>query len=219
MANDPRHACRATSRRSRQAGGASVALRFGRLAAMGAIAVLILIAGVWASWGTRAARDAEPRGGSSGTMTVTRCARRTSARGRTRRRRRGRGPGRGSTSSRSVAVQKGRTYTVVVKPGSGDVVRTGPPGLLHAWVPLGGALLLASVVVRAGCGWRGRRGCWRAGRRAARRRPAWRSAVAARCDVRACARPWSARTAAVTDGRRSSATRVSRCCAGPRRRR
>jgi hypothetical protein len=37
-----------------------------------------------------------------------------------------------------------------VKPGSSHVVRTGPAGLLYAWVPLAGALLLASVVVAGG---------------------------------------------------------------------
>ena len=36
---------------------------------------------------------------------------------------------------------------MVVKPGTDEVVRSGPPGVLYAWVPLGGALLLASVVV------------------------------------------------------------------------
>lgn len=51
---------------------------------------------------------------------------------------------------KTVAVRKGQTYTVVVKPGSADVVRSGPAGVLYAWVPMGGALLLASVVVAGG---------------------------------------------------------------------
>jgi hypothetical protein len=50
----------------------------------------------------------------------------------------------------TVAVRKGRTYTVVVKPGTDEVVRSGPAGILYAWAPLGGALLLASVVVAGG---------------------------------------------------------------------
>jgi hypothetical protein len=50
----------------------------------------------------------------------------------------------------SVAVRKGRTYDVVLKPGTRDAVRSGPAGILYAWVPLGGALLLASVVVAGG---------------------------------------------------------------------
>lgn len=47
-------------------------------------------------------------------------------------------------------VRKGRTYTVTVKPDSDEVVRSGPAGLLYAWSPLAGALLLASVVVAGG---------------------------------------------------------------------
>ena len=47
-------------------------------------------------------------------------------------------------------MKKGEVYSVTVKPGSSDVVRSGPAGLLYAWVPLGGALLLASVVVAGG---------------------------------------------------------------------
>jgi hypothetical protein len=51
---------------------------------------------------------------------------------------------------KTVAVRRGTTYTVVVKPDSDDVVRSGPAGILYAWVPLGGALLLAAVVVAGG---------------------------------------------------------------------
>jgi hypothetical protein len=50
----------------------------------------------------------------------------------------------------SVAVREERTYTVVLKPDGGEAVRSGPAGVLHAWVPMGGALLLASVVVAGG---------------------------------------------------------------------
>ncbi|MBD0420594.1 hypothetical protein H0H10_15810 [Streptomyces sp. TRM S81-3] len=125
-----------------------VALRFGRVAVMGTVAVLILIAGVWASWGT-AQHVMLTKGRERGTVEVTRCAD-------------GRCTGPYSPVSAgsqaresvviedSVAVAEGRTYTVVVKPGSDDVVRSGPAGVLYAWVPLGGALLLASVVVAGG---------------------------------------------------------------------
>ncbi|MEU8977451.1 hypothetical protein ACFVXW_13415 [Streptomyces sp. NPDC058251] len=124
------------------------ALRFGRLAAMGTVAALILIAGVWASWGT-AQHVMLSKGREQGTITVRSCSGErctgpytpTSAGSRARAR---------VTIEQSVAVKKGRTYTVTVKPGSGDVVRSGPAGLLYAWVPLGGALLLASVVVAGG---------------------------------------------------------------------
>jgi hypothetical protein len=134
-----------------------VVLRFGRVAAMGVVAVLVLVAGVWASWGT-AQYVMLTKGRESGTVRVTRCAggvcsgpfTPVSA---------GSGGSAGSAGSGArrsviiedtVAVQKGQTYTVVVKPGSDEVVRSGPAGVLYAWVPLGGALLLASVVVAGG---------------------------------------------------------------------
>ncbi|MEU9283723.1 hypothetical protein AB0D57_03120 [Streptomyces sp. NPDC048275] len=124
------------------------ALRFGRLAAMGAVVVLILIAGVWGSWGT-AQHVMLSKGREQGTMTVRACSgdictgpyAPTSEGSRARAR---------VTIEEPVAVKKGQTYTVAVKPGSSDVVRTGPAGVLYAWVPLGGALLLASVVVAGG---------------------------------------------------------------------
>ncbi|MFE9685022.1 hypothetical protein [Streptomyces sp. NPDC006285] len=143
----PAHA-HARARASRRRG--LVALRLGRLAVMGAVAVLILIAGVWASWGT-AQHVMLSKGRERGTMTVTSCGEDRCT-----------GPYRptsvGSTArdlvvvDSEVAVERGRTYAVVVKPGSDEVVRTGTGGLLYAWVPLGGALLLASVVVAGGLG-------------------------------------------------------------------
>lgn len=144
----------ATATSSRQA--SFVALRFGRFAAMGTVAVLILIAGVWASWGT-AQYVMLTKGREHGTVEVTRCGADTctgpytpvSAGSQARER---------VVIEKSVAVRKGRTYSVVVKPGSGEVVRSGPAGVLYSWIPLGGALLLASVVVAGGLG---------------RTRPAW----------------------------------------------
>lgn len=123
------------------------ALRFGRIAAMGAVTVLILIAGVWASWST-APYVMLTKGRERGTVEVTRCAHDTCS-----------GPytplSPGSTARDrveigSAAVHKGRTYSVVVKPGTDRVLRSGPAGILYAWAPLGGALLLASVVVAGG---------------------------------------------------------------------
>jgi len=106
------------------------ALRFGRLAAMGTVAVLILIAGVWASWGT-AQHVMLTKGRESGTVEVTRCGEDTCT-----------GPytpvSEGSKArarvviEKTVAVRKGETYTVVVKPSSDDVVRSGPAGVLYA---------------------------------------------------------------------------------------
>ncbi|MET7319076.1 hypothetical protein [Streptomyces sp. NPDC005549] len=139
----------AAAARPRQASSASSALlTFGRVAAMGTVAALILIAGVWASWGT-AQHVLLTKGRERGTVEVTRCGGGTCS-----------GPyspvSAGSQARErvviedSVAVAKGRTYAVVVKPGGDEVVRSGPAGVLYAWVPLGGALLLASVVVAGG---------------------------------------------------------------------
>ncbi|MFG2927919.1 hypothetical protein [Streptomyces achromogenes] len=136
----------ATASAARQASG--TALRFGRVAVMGAFAALILFAGVWGSWGT-AQHVMLAKGRESGTVRVTRCAGETctgpftpvSAGGRAR----------GSVElDSSVAVRAGATYDVVLKPGTGEAVRSGPAGILLAWLPLGGALLLASVVVAGG---------------------------------------------------------------------
>lgn len=144
----------ATAARSRRT--SSAALRFGRVVSMGAVTALILIAGVWASWGT-AQYVVLTKGRERGTVTVTACGDDTCS-----------GPytpvSAGSTArkrvviARTVAGHRGTTYSVVVKPGSDEVVRSGPAGILYAWVPLGGALLLASVVVAGGL--RLRRTAW-----------------------------------------------------------
>ncbi|GGX26012.1 hypothetical protein [Streptomyces lomondensis] len=128
---------------------ASVAvLRFGRFAAMGAVAVLILIAGVWASWGT-AQHVMLTKGRERGTVEVARCGQDTCS-GPYAPLSEGSQPRARVVLEKSVAVERGRTYTVVMKPGSDEAVRSGPAGVLYAWVPLGGALLLASVVVAGG---------------------------------------------------------------------
>ncbi|MBN0046046.1 hypothetical protein JS756_18440 [Streptomyces actuosus] len=124
------------------------ALRFGRTAATGALAALILVAGVWASWGT-AQHVMLTRGREQGTVEVARCGEHTCTGPFTPR-----SPGPRARPSvvieRTVAVRRGETYTVVLKPGTDEVVRSGPAGVLYAWVPLGGALLLAAVVVAGG---------------------------------------------------------------------
>ncbi|MFF5968107.1 hypothetical protein ACFY64_31180 [Streptomyces collinus] len=126
----------------------AVVLRFGRFAAMGVVAVLILIAGVWASWGT-AQHVMLMKGRERGTVEVAGCGP-DACWGRFTPLSEGAQPRSRVVLEKSVAVETGRTYTVVVKPGSGDAVRSGPAGVLYAWVPLGGALLLASVVVAGG---------------------------------------------------------------------
>lgn len=115
---------------------------------MGAVAVLILIAGVWASWGT-AQHVMLTKGRERGTVEVTRCAEDACA-GPFRPLSPGSQPRAKVVLDDTVAVEEGRTYTVVLKPGGAEAVRSGPAGVLYAWVPLGGALLLASVVVAGG---------------------------------------------------------------------
>lgn len=117
---------------------------------MGVVSVLILIAGVWGSWGT-AQHVMLTKGREQGTIEVTRCGEESCT-----------GPytpmSPGSTErarvviEKTVAVRTGQTYTVVIKPASDEVVRSGPAGVLYSWVPMGGALLLASVVVAGGLG-------------------------------------------------------------------
>ncbi|MER7051646.1 hypothetical protein [Streptomyces sp. NPDC000351] len=145
----PASATAAAAARPRRASHAVRVLgRFGRVAAMGTVTALILIAGVWASWST-AQHVLLTKGREQGTVEVSRCGEGSCS-----------GPyspvSSGSQARErvviddSVAVAKGRTYAVVLKPGGDDVVRSGPAGMLYAWVPLGGALLLASVVVAGG---------------------------------------------------------------------
>lgn len=125
---------------------------------MGVIAVVILIAGVWDSWGC-AQHVMLSKGREQGTMTVSRCDGETcwgpyepvSTGSRARER---------VDIERSVAVETDETYTVVVKPGSSDVVRTGPAGLLHAWVPSAAPCCSRRWSWPVVCGWCGRRGCW-----------------------------------------------------------
>ncbi|MFK4106726.1 hypothetical protein ACI2L1_43120 [Streptomyces sp. NPDC019531] len=126
----------------------TTALRLGRHASMGTVAVVILIAGVWASWGT-AQYVMLTKGREQGTVEVTRCSGEACTGPYTPLSQGSRARAR-AVIQKSVAVRKGQTYTVVVKPGSDDVVRSGPAGVLYSWVPMGGALLLASVVVAGG---------------------------------------------------------------------
>ncbi|CAL9539352.1 hypothetical protein [Streptomyces sp. Tu 3180] len=128
--------------------GSSTVLRLCRFAAMGTVAALILVAGVWASWGT-AQHAMLTKGRERGTVEVTRCGAKTCT-GPYAPLSQGSQPRPEVVLENSVAVAEGETYTVVLKPGGDDAVRSGPAGVLYAWVPLGGALLLASVVVAGG---------------------------------------------------------------------
>lgn len=122
-------------------------LLYGRRAAMACVAALLLVAGFWSSWGT-AQHVLLAKGREHGTLTVAGCGTDTctgpydpegSAAPRT-----------GMTIEKSIAVKKGAKLPVVVKPGTEEVVRTGTAGALHAWLPFGGALLLAALVIGGG---------------------------------------------------------------------
>ncbi|HEY9437528.1 MAG TPA: hypothetical protein VIS29_02540 [Streptomyces sp.] len=119
----------------------------GRTFAAGCVVLLVLFAGVWTSWDT-AHHIVLAQGREHGTMTVTGCGEKvctgpyvpdSMSAART-----------GVTVEKSVAVKKGDHFPVVVKPGTNEVVRTGLPGFLHAWAPLGGSLLLAALVIGGG---------------------------------------------------------------------
>ena len=134
----------------------TVALRFGQRALMTVVTGLILVGGVWGSWGT-AQYVMLTKGRERGTVAVKDCSRDACT-----------GPYRpvsaGSVArarvrlDTSVGVRTGEVLTVVVKPDSDEVVRSGPAGVLFGWLPLGGALVLAGVVVAGGL--RLRRTAW-----------------------------------------------------------
>lgn len=123
------------------------ALPYARGAAMALVALLLVVAGVWASWGT-AQHVLLSKGREHGILTVTGCSAdvctgRYDPEGPA-------GPRTDMTIGHSVAVEKGGRYPVVVKPDTTELVRAGWPGGLHAWLPLGGALLLAALVIGGG---------------------------------------------------------------------
>ncbi|MFE6778563.1 hypothetical protein [Streptomyces sp. NPDC057702] len=115
---------------------------------MALIVLVVLAAGVWTSWGT-AQHAMLTKGKERGTFTVAACHDDWCT-----------GPftadAAGGEDHPSVRVDatvtdgKGQRFPVVLKPGTHDAVRTGLPGFLYAWVPLGGALLLASVLLAGG---------------------------------------------------------------------
>ncbi|MFP8887693.1 hypothetical protein [Streptomyces mangrovi] len=145
-------------------------LLLARAALMGVVAAVLVMAGVWVSLdGTRQA--VAERGAVRGTMTVAECDGWTCT-----------GPfapeGGGEGARAEVAVEApvsyeaGERLPVALWPGregsdgpdgpdGTGVVRTGTAGVLYAWLPLAGALVLASPVVGGGLGMR--RTAWGAG--------------------------------------------------------
>ncbi|MFE1977918.1 hypothetical protein [Streptomyces hygroscopicus] len=121
-------------------------------AAMALIALLILVAGVWSSWG-----DAKPtmltKGLERGTVTVSDCDDEWCTGSFSPARAGGEAHGRVRIDE-AVTDGTGDRVPVALKPGTDRAVRTGAAGNLHAWVPFGGSLLLGSLVVAGGLGMR-----------------------------------------------------------------
>lgn len=136
------------SRTRRTAEGAYGLLLVGRILLLSALVLLILAAGVRTSWKT-AQHVMLTKGREQGTMTVSACGEKTCT-----------GPflpdDRGGevrarvTIDRTVTHRTGERIPVAVEPGTSTVVRTGTAGVLHAWIPLGGALLLVALVLAGG---------------------------------------------------------------------
>ncbi|MCX5381976.1 hypothetical protein [Streptomyces sp. NBC_00083] len=122
-------------------------LMFVRRAASALVVAVLVVAGFWSSWGT-AQHVVLAKGRDHGTLTVTGCADDVCA-----------GPfapvGDSAPHARvtipeSVAAERGDHLPVVLKPGTTQAVRSGTAGFLYAWLPLAGALLLASLLVAGG---------------------------------------------------------------------
>lgn len=138
-----------TRSRTRRAGESAYGLLLlARQLAVAGVVLLILGAGVWGSWGT-AQHVMLSKGREHGTMTVAHCSDEKCTGSYA--------PGSPGSQPRdrvvlgqSVGTKKGSEVAVAVKPGTDEVVRSGASGLFRAWIPLGGALLLASVVIAGG---------------------------------------------------------------------
>jgi hypothetical protein len=112
------------------------------------VALLVLAGGVWTSWDT--AQDAMlTQGRVRGRYTVEACdesvchGRFAPASGWGR-------PRDGVTLDASTAHGSGEVLSVAARPGTDEVVRTDWAGVLFDWVPLGGALVLAALVLASG---------------------------------------------------------------------
>jgi hypothetical protein len=138
------------SRARRMAESAYGLLLLTKAVVAGALAVALLAAGVWVSW--NGVKDAWASGLSRGTMTVSACGTSTCS-----------GPfaaGGGGQDLAKVRVDRlvttgtGQRFAVAVRPGTTEVVRTGPAGVLFALRSVAGALLLAALAIGFGMGLR-----------------------------------------------------------------
>lgn len=126
---------------------------------MALLALLLVVAGVWSSWAT-----AEPAMFSSarerGTLVVESCSDDT-CRGAFTPSGGAEDPPERVALGQVSAPDAGEGVPVALRPGTDEVVRTGAAGVLYAWLPLAGALLLAALVVAGGL--RLRRTAWAMG--------------------------------------------------------
>ncbi|MER7398229.1 hypothetical protein ABT381_22285 [Streptomyces sp. NPDC000151] len=146
--------------RTRRAGESAFgALLVVKNALMALLALLLLVAGAWTSW-SAAQYAMLVQAKERGTMTVASCGEErcwgpyvpTGGDGKRRAK---------VVLAEAAAPEKGKLVEVTVEPGTDHAVRTGPGGILYAWAPLGGAMLLASLVVAGGL--RMRRTAWAVG--------------------------------------------------------
>ncbi|PJE97078.1 hypothetical protein CUT44_11765 [Streptomyces carminius] len=116
---------------------------------MGAVAAALLMAGAWTSLDAMR-RVVADRGGVRGMMTVDECDGWTCTGLFTPADGGGAGERPEVVLDALVSHDRGEALPVVLWPGTGEVLRTGLPGILHAWLPFAGALLLASLVIAGG---------------------------------------------------------------------
>ncbi len=142
------------SSRARRAGDSAFgALLLARFAFLGLLALLLVVAGAWASWDT--ARHAMVADGQQrGTLTLRACDREACV--GSFEPAEGEGGDQAAAAPEEVVLREtiglepGQTLSVALVPGSEEAVRTGAAGVLYAWLPLTGALLLASLVLAGG---------------------------------------------------------------------
>ncbi|QKV92901.1 hypothetical protein HUT19_14995 [Streptomyces sp. NA02950] len=143
--------------RTRRAGESAYGLMLlAKNAAVSLIALFLLAAGVWSSWS-----DARPamltKGLEQGVVTVSHCGDDWCTGSFAPARGGGEDHGR-IRIDKAVTDGPGDRVAVALIPGADEGVRTGPAGVLHAWVPFGGSLLLAALLVAGGL--RMRRTAW-----------------------------------------------------------
>jgi hypothetical protein len=135
-------------------------LLLARAALMGVVATVLLMAGVWTSLGGMRQAVAD-RGAARGTVTVEECDGWTCT-GSFAPEGGGAGARARVTVDAPVSHEAGERLPAALWPASGDtVVRTGTAGVVYAWLPLAGSLVLASPVIAGGL--RMRRTAWAAG--------------------------------------------------------